>query len=49
MGKTSENVYSLLVARGFHDRMKDRKVPYNVIGGLGSHAVTNAAEYGARP
>ena len=44
MGKTSENVYSLLVARGFHDRMEDCEVPYNVVGGLGLHAVTNAAE-----
>jgi len=44
MGKTSENVYSLLVARGFHDRIGDCEVPYNVVGGLGLHAVTNAAE-----
>lgn len=44
MSKTSENVYSLLVASDFHDRMKDREVPYNVVGGLGLHAVTNAAE-----
>ena len=44
MGKTSENVYSLLVACGFHDRMEDCEVPYNVVGGLGLHAVTNAAE-----
>lgn len=44
MGKTSENVYSLLVARGFHDRMEDCEVPYNVVGGLGLHAVTNAAK-----
>ena len=44
MGKTSENVYSLLVARGFHDRMEDCEVPYNVVGGLGLHAVTNSAE-----
>lgn len=44
MNKTSENVYSLLVARGFHDRMEDCEVPYNVVGGLGLHAVTNAAE-----
>ena len=39
MGKTSENIYSLLVARGFHDRMEDCEVPYNVVGGLGLHAV----------
>ena len=44
MDKTSENVYSLLVARGFHDRMEDCEVPYNVVGGLGLHAVANAAE-----
>ena len=44
MSKTSENVYSLLVARGFHDRMEDCEVPYNVVGGLGLHAVTNSAE-----
>ena len=44
MDKTSENVYSLLVARGFHGRMEDCEVPYNVVGGLGLHAVTNAAE-----
>ena len=44
MGKTSENVYSLLVARGFHDRMEDCEVPYNVVGGLGLHAVINSAE-----
>ena len=44
MGKTSENVYSLLVARSFHDRMEDCEVPCNVVGGLGLHAVTNAAE-----
>ena len=44
MNKNLENAYSLLVARGFHDRMEDCEVPYNVIGGLGSHAVTSAAE-----
>ena len=46
MSEISENTstYSLLAECDFHDRMKDRKVPYNVVGGLGLHAVTNAAE-----
>ena len=44
MSEVSENMYSLLVRRSIHDRMKDREVPYNVVGGLGLHAVTNAAE-----
>ena len=44
MSEVSENIYPLLVEHGIHDRMEDRKVPYNVVGGLGLHAVTNAAE-----
>ena len=44
MSEVSENIYSLLVRRSIHDRMKDREVPYNVVGGLGLHAVTNAAK-----
>ena len=44
MGKTSENVYSLLVARGFHDRMEDCEVPYIVVGGVGSQALINAED-----
>ena len=44
MSEVSENIYPLLVEHGIHDRMEDRKVPYNVVGGLGLHAVTNAAK-----
>ena len=44
MSEVSENIYPLLVEHGIHDRMEDRKFPYNVVGGLGLHAVTNAAE-----
>ena len=44
MSEVSENIYSLLVERGVHSIMEDRKVPYNVVGGLGLHAVTNAAK-----
>ena len=44
MSEVSENIYPLLVERGIHDRMEDRKFLYNVVGGLGLHAVTNAAE-----
>lgn len=44
MSEVSGNMYSLLVERGVHSRMEDRKVPYNVVGGLGLHAVTNAAK-----
>ena len=44
MSEVSENMYLLLAERSIHDRMEDRKVPYNVVGGLGLHAVTNAAE-----
>ena len=44
MSEVSENMYSLLARRSIHDRMKDRKVLYTVVGGLGLHAVTNAAE-----
>lgn len=44
MSEVSENMYSLLTERSIHDRMEDCEVPYNVVGGLGLHAVTNAAE-----
>ena len=44
MSKVSENIYPLLVEHSIHDRMEDREDPYNVVGGLGLHAVTNAAE-----
>ena len=44
MNEVSENIYSLLVRRSIHDRMEDREAPYNVVGGLGLHAVTNAAK-----
>ena len=44
MSEISENIYPLLVEHSIHDRMEDREVPYNVVGGLGLHAVTNAAE-----
>ena len=44
MGKTSENVYSLLPERNFHGKMEDLKVPYIVVGGVGSQALINADE-----
>ena len=46
MSEISENTntYSLLAECDFHKRMEDCEVPYNVVGGLGLHAVTNATE-----
>ena len=44
MDKTSENVYSLLPERNFHGKMEDLKVPYIVVGGVGSQALINADE-----
>ena len=44
MSEVSENIYSLLVRCSIHDKMEDHEIPYNVVGGLGLHAVTNAAE-----
>lgn len=44
MSEVSENIYPLLVEHSIHDRMEDCEVSYNVVGGLGLHAVTNAAE-----
>ena len=44
MNKNSENVYSLLPERNFHGKMEDLKVPYIVVGGIGSQALINADE-----
>lgn len=44
MGKTSENVYSLLPERNFHGKMEDLKVPYIVVDGVGSQTLINANE-----
>ncbi|QHU93154.1 hypothetical protein GWK77_03185 [Candidatus Saccharibacteria bacterium oral taxon 488] len=44
MSEVSENIYPLLVEHSIHDRMEDCEVSYSVVGGLGLHAVTNAAE-----
>ena len=44
MSKTSENAYSLLPERNFHGKMEDLKVPYIVVGGVGSQALINADE-----
>lgn len=45
MSEVSENMYSLLVERSVHGRMEDHSAPpYNIVGGLGLHAVTNATE-----
>jgi len=44
MSEVSENIYPLLVEHSIHDRMEDLEVSYSVVGGLGLHAVTNAAE-----
>ena len=44
MSEVSENIYPLLVEHSIHDRMEDCEVSYNVVGGLGLHAVTNAAK-----